>query len=272
VFSHAELAPLYLVAGVAAGYLASKWRGIPWQMARLREDLDSRNAQLAQSGKLSAAGELAVGLAHELRHPVASLKGIASLLREPNLNAGIREECVAILGRECERMERLLTELLRFARPRQAEMTAVKAEELVEAAIGLVRYATDGNTVRFRKEVSPGLKEIRCDREQVKQVLVNLLLNAIHAMPKGGAVVVRAEEKGGTAVLEVVDEGRGVPPELMDKIFLPFVTTRAEGTGLGLSVAKQIVAQHGGELTAERNPGIGMTFRFGLPINNGGTP
>jgi two-component system, NtrC family, sensor histidine kinase HydH len=257
----------FVIVGVAGGLVASKWRGRLLQVAALKADLRDRTDQLTRSGKLSATGELAIGLAHELRHPVASLKGIVSILRSPDASADVREECVTILGRECERMERLLAELLAFARPRQPEVAPAHVEEIVDAAFSLVRYVAGAAHVGFEKEIADDVRNLHCDRELIKQVLVNLLLNSVHAMPNGGTVRVRVVAQRNAAVLEVIDEGHGVAPELMDKIFLPFVTTRSEGTGLGLSIARQIVAQHGGELTAEKNGRCGMTFRFDLPLH-----
>lgn len=258
--------PAFLVIGVVGGLLATRWRRRTLQVATLKADLQDRSEQLTRSGKLSAAGELALGLAHELRHPIASVKGIVSLLRDTDSSAAVREECVTILDRECERMERLLSELLAFARPREPEVAAVSGHDIVDAAFSLVKYVGGAAHVTFRKDIAANVATLYCDRDLIRQVLVNLLLNSVHAMPAGGTVLVRVTAQKSTAILEVIDEGHGVAPELMDKIFLPFVTTRSEGTGLGLSIARQIVAQHGGELTAERNMHRGMTFRFDLPL------
>jgi signal transduction histidine kinase len=265
-------APGLLMVGVVSGWMASKWRRAQAEMTKLRQELDARNEMLAHTGKLTAAGELAVGLAHELRHPAASIRGIVDLLKDPTVHPEVVTECLSILDRECGRIERLLNELLRFARPRTPEITKACPHEVVDGAFALVRYAAGEDRVRLQKEIDPGLPALACDREHLKQVMVNLLLNAVQAMPEGGTVTVKARREPERAEIEVIDEGRGIAPELMDKVFLPFVTSRPEGTGLGLTMAKQMVLQHGGELSARRNTGRGMTFRILLPLHEEGAP
>lgn len=260
-------APAFLLIGGVTGWMASRWRKSEARMINLKAELQQRDELLAHSDKLTAAGELAVGLAHELRHPVASIKGAVALLQDLKLKPDVRAECLGILDRECDRVERLLVELLRFARPRSPVLEPMTGHAVVDAAFVLSRYAAGNAQVELRKEIDPDLPDLLGDPEQIKQVFVNLLLNALHAMPDGGTVLVRVRRHASSALVEVVDEGTGIAPELMDKIFLPFVTTRSEGTGLGLSIAKQIIAQHGADLTAEKNPQRGMTFRFLLPFS-----
>jgi signal transduction histidine kinase len=122
--------------------------------------------------------------------------------------------------------------------------------------------------VQVRVETSAGVPAVSVDPEQMKQVLLNLAINAIQAMPAGGEVLLRAARKPESVVLEVQDEGVGIPPEDLERVFNPFVTTRADGTGLGLSIAYQIVSQHGGHIAAQRNPERGMTFRVTLPLGS----
>jgi signal transduction histidine kinase len=120
--------------------------------------------------------------------------------------------------------------------------------------------------VQVRVESADGVAAVALDPEQMKQVLLNLVINAIQAMPAGGEVVLRTLSKTDAVVLEVQDEGTGIPPEDLERVFNPFVTTRPGGTGLGLSIAYQIVSQHGGHIAAHRNPERGMTFAVALPL------
>ena len=119
---------------------------------------------------------------------------------------------------------------------------------------------------RVRIDFSDDVPEVWIDPEQMKQVLLNLVINAIQAMPSGGEVALRCLRSGDLVVLEVQDEGIGIPPEDLERVFNPFVTTRPNGTGLGLSIAYQIVSQHGGHISARRNPVRGMTFVVSLPV------
>jgi signal transduction histidine kinase len=257
---------VFLLLGPASGWLVANWRKSVGQMKDLESQLNDRNRILAQAGKLSAAGELAMGLAHELRHPAATIRGISDLLKDPCLQPELRVECLSILERECSRIERLLSDLLHFSRPRIPEIGRVCPHQAVDSAIALARYSSGDSRIEWRKRIDPGLPYLVCDPEQLKQVLLNLLLNAVQAMPDGGGITVDVSRDKGNAIILVVDEGRGIAPELMDKIFLPFVTSRPEGAGLGLTLAKQLVVQHGGDLSARRNRGPGMTFRISLPL------
>jgi len=119
----------------------------------------------------------------------------------------------------------------------------------------------------LRKEAAPELVPLECDQEQIKQVLLNLVMNAIQAMPEGGEVVISAHHEREKLLIDVKDEGCGIKPEERDKIFDPFFTTKADGTGLGLSVAHQIIEQHGGLLTATQNASKGMIFTVQLPLS-----
>jgi signal transduction histidine kinase len=132
----------------------------------------------------------------------------------------------------------------------------------------LARHAIRSERIELRKEIFPGFPPVDCDPEMLKQVLLNLLINAIQSMPDGGEVVLSALPVRDRVLIQVKDEGCGIRVEDRDRIFDPFFTTKENGSGLGLSVAHQIVEQHGGVLTAETNPGKGMTFSVSLPLRH----
>ncbi len=237
-------------------------------MAILKSELRESHRLLEQSDTRSAAAELALGLAHELRHPAASIRGIASLLQDANITAEFRAECLSILERECDRIERLLAGLLRFASPRAPQIEEADPKRIAESAIASVRFQAAKANIEIRSFVSSEVRGIPCDPALMQQLLVNLLLNAIQAMPQGGAVLLNVNRGLRSVDIQVVDEGIGIGPDLLDKVFLPFVTTRPDGTGLGLAVAKQIAQQHGGTIGAQRNPAQGMTFTITLPTSH----
>lgn len=252
---YAEIVMFFLVGGLT-GILAGK-------LDRANSELQNTFAQVRRADRLSAVGELAAGLAHEIRNPLASIDGAAEVL-EAGAEGDIRRETVGIIRKEAARLNRLLTGLLDFARPRHPEYRPVDVARVVGSVLDLVRHSS-GKGLRFESDVAPNLPSLRCDEEQLSQVILNLLINAAQAMPQGGVVKVTARPEQGGVVLQVRDEGEGVPPAQLDRIFDPFFTTKDGGTGLGLSVVHQIISQHGGTVSAEPNPQRGMTFSIRLP-------
>lgn len=173
---------------------------------------------------------------------------------------------VEIIDRESRRLNRLLTNFLNLAKPPAPQYRVISLEPVLDSVIGLASHAGASGPVTFRKKISGKKGTLECDPEQLKQVLLNLVINAAQAMPEGGEILLAARIEGHRAIMEVSDQGSGVSPEEMDKIFDPFYTTKENGTGLGLSVAHQIVLHLGGMLTARRNPGRGMTFTVIIPV------
>jgi signal transduction histidine kinase len=259
---YAEIA-MFLAVGTVTGILADRERRTTKRLKEVHLELQNTFEQVKRADRLSAIGQLAAGLAHEIRNPLASIDGAAELL-EANSTAEVRTETIGIIRKECARLNRLLSGLLDFARPRRPELGEVDVAGVLDRVIDLLSHSS-GRAVRFRSEAQAGLPKLRCDREQLAQVVLNLALNAAQAMPLGGEVVLRAARSNSGLRIEVKDEGEGVPKENLDKIFDPFFTTKPAGTGLGLSVAHQIVTQHGGTVSAEPNPDRGMTFAIELP-------
>jgi signal transduction histidine kinase len=224
--------------------------------------------QLRRAERLSALGELAAGLAHEIRNPLGSFEGALRIVSRPELPEDTREEFRKLALGEVERLKGLVSSFLDFARPPALRPSPTPPLQLLQSVEHLVSENALLARVAVRTEARIDLPEIMVDSQQIKQVLLNLALNAVHAMQEGGNLVLRASVHRGVAVLEVEDEGVGVPEENLEKIFDPFFTTRPDGTGLGLSVAYRIVTQHGGQIRARRNPDRGMTFTVELPLED----
>jgi signal transduction histidine kinase len=264
--------PVFCAAGLFAGLAAERERrqqkALEQTTARLTEvyqELQENFEHMKRAERLYAIGQLSAGLAHEIRNPLASIAGAAGILRR-NPDAGEkRSECLAIIDKECERLSRLLTSFLQFARPRPPHYQAVDPAEILDSVADLAAHAIGRKPIALRKEVAPDLPQLQCDPEQLKQVLLNLIINAIQATDGSGNVIVSAAAQGGKVLIQVRDEGCGIVPENLDKIFDPFFTTKETGTGLGLSVVHQIVEQHGGMLTAQNNAGKGATFSILIP-------
>jgi signal transduction histidine kinase len=234
------------------------------ELGRVYSELQSTFEQVRRADRLSAIGQLAAGLAHEIRNPLASIDGAAEVI-EAGASGGVKEETVRIIRQECARLNRLLSSLLDFSRPRPPELSSVDVRQVLESVIELVRHSA-GKNVRFDVATQDGLPALHCDREQLAQVLMNLTLNASQAMPEGGSVRISAESGGGGIIIRVADEGTGIKSEQLEKIFDPFFTTKASGTGLGLAVVHQIVTRHGGTVAASQNQDRGMTLTVRLPI------
>jgi signal transduction histidine kinase len=236
------------------------------RLTEVYQELQRNFEQMKRAERLFAVGQLAAGLAHELRNPLGSVTGAAGILqRNANLEPKY-QECLVIIDRESQRLNRLLTEFLDFARPRPPKFQSVDLDGLLDSVIQLAAHGVGRPAVTLRKQTAQPLPCIDGDPEMLKQLLLNLIINAVQAMPGGGDVVVTATSRDGKILISVHDQGQGVAPDVRDKIFDPFFTTKDGGTGLGLSVAHQIVDQHGGVLTAESRARGGMTFSVLLPL------
>jgi len=265
---------VFCLAGILTGVLADRDRKQREMLRRRSEELSAVYRELQENfermkraERLYAVGQLSAGLAHEIRNPLASIAGAAGLLRRDRVSDQQRSECLDIITRECERLSRLLTNFLDFARPRPPRFQSTDLNGVIDAVMTLSAHVAGAGRISLRKETAPELPPIECDPGQLRQVLLNLTINAIQAMPEGGEIVVSARLEQDKVLLQVRDQGQGVDPENMEKIFDPFFTTKETGTGLGLSVAHQIAEQIRGVLTAERNPDRGMTFSLALPID-----
>lgn len=266
---------MFLAVGVVTGILADRERKrrielqhTAQRLSAVYRELQSSFEQVKRADRLSAIGQLAAGLAHEIRNPLASIDGAAEVLDVAGDQPELRKETVSIIRKECARLNRLLTSLLDFARPRRPEWRDVDLSKVLDTVIDLVGHAA-GKGVRFHKEEQNRLPRLMGDEEQLTQVILNLTLNAAQAMPGGGDVWLTVRQEDGGLVIQIRDEGAGIPEEHMDKIFDPFFTTKETGTGLGLSVVHQIVTQHGGTVTVSRNQDKGTTFSLFFPQSRG---
>jgi two-component system, NtrC family, sensor histidine kinase HydH len=227
--------------------------------------------ELRRADRLSALGELAAGLAHEIRNPLGSIEGALQILRREGVQSEIKEEFGALAQKEIDRLKGLVLDFLDFARPQQPHQEPTDINELFKAVQRLSSESAKIAGVSIRLKNVDDLPFVSLDPEQMKQVLLNLVLNAIQAMPQGGEILLSAQNRDDVIVVEVKDQGIGVDPSHLERIFDPFFTTRAKGTGLGLSIAYRIVSQHGGHISAMRNPERGMTFTVTLPVLPGGS-
>jgi len=256
--------------------------------ARLEEDLQNAQQELQarigaqvaaeqrliQAAKLAAVGEMAAGVAHELNNPLTTIVGFTELVLEDMPEDSASRNDLETVMREALRARDVVRRLLDFSR--RSEMVRVKADinAIVMDTLALVRHLLSTSGVQVRVGVDESLPWAFVDRDQIKQVLLNLVHNALNAMPNGGQIQILtgSHKKYGKdwITISVEDSGVGIPPENMERIFEPFFTTRAGegGTGLGLAVTYGILSSHGGMIEAESVVGAGATFTVWLPVED----
>jgi signal transduction histidine kinase len=234
---------------------------------RVHQELQASFEHLRRVDRMAAIGQLSASLAHEIRNPLASIRGAVDVLGQPKTTDEVRREFRAIIQKECGRLEHLLKELLDYARPRPPEYRETDVSQKLESVVALLARTAAKNRITLRQNVSMGLPSVECDPDQIRQVILNLALNAMQAMREGGEVVLSGCQEGSHVLIEIRDQGHGIVAEDLDKVFEPFFTTKENGTGLGLPVVRQIVAQHQGTISARKNKGKGMTFSLRLPLH-----
>jgi signal transduction histidine kinase len=238
----------------------------------MTQNLQRSQRQLLQSAKLAAIGELATNIAYEVNNPLTGVLGYTGLLLKTDDIPADKKDHLRTIERETLRAREILKNLLDFSRRKPPHMAVTDMNGIVEDSIALVKGQAKIADVVIRAECAGGLPRVAVDADEIKQVFVNLINNAFHAMPAGGTLTVRCEggkDDGGRdqVIVGITDTGQGIPEAHLDKIFDPFFTTRTdgEGSGLGLSISYMIVQNHGGRIEVESSAGAGATFRVILP-------
>jgi len=219
--------------------------------------------QLAEKERLALLGEMAAILAHEIRNPIGSIKGFAQFLLEKEGKNHEEREFLQTMVEECVRLEKLVQDLLHYAREEHLSLTTFSLVELVEECL---KVLDTREGVEIKVQIPPTLT-LKSDRDKVKQILLNLLENSLEAMEQG-TITVKAREKGEKVILEIQDQGSGMTSEVQERIFQPFFTTKSQGTGLGLSITHRIIEQHRGTISVDSHPGTGTTFIIALPTDS----
>lgn len=219
--------------------------------------------KLVHSEKMSIIGQLAAGIAHEIRNPLTSLKGFLQLLQ-----AGVRhkDEYYKIMKDEIEKMEAITSELLFMAKPLTNNMKKEYVEKMIRDVAVLLQSEARLKNISIKIE-EPITETIYCDSSQIKQVLINLVKNAIEAMEQPGEITLFVHSNEERVIINVKDEGVGIPKDIIDQLGSPFFTTKKEGTGLGLNITKEILKLHGGSLSFSKNADKGSTFQLIFPNN-----
>ena len=232
------------------------------------------DTEMLQAEHLATMGELAAGVAHEIRNPLAGIAGAIEIISKGFPKDHPDREILEDLRQEVKRIEKVLNDLLAYARPKAPQFGVADLKETFARTLQLARQQIGSKHVEFSIQIPSHLPHFRMDPEQLQQVLLNLVLNGIQAIPEEGNVSIQARVLSGPGTpnrpdyveIAVADTGSGIPQEQLEKIFRPFYTTKRGGTGLGLSLCRRIISQHGGTLTAESEIGKGSRFIIRLPM------
>jgi signal transduction histidine kinase len=263
IYSHEDIELLSTLANQTA---------IAIENARLYEDLKRSKSYIRRADRLASLGTLTAGLAHEIRNPLVAIKTFTQLLPDRLDDEEFREEFLKIASGEVDRISLLVNELLDFARPSDPKLELENINTLLDGMILLVSTETKKKQINVIKNFASDLPTVQIDREQIKQVFLNILLNAIGATSEHGQIMVKTRsfvKPGGEPYIQIefADTGCGIPEEHLEEIFNPFFTTKSTGSGLGLSISNQIVQDHRGYIDVESQLDKGSSFIINLPVN-----
>jgi signal transduction histidine kinase len=252
------------------GDLGRNFNHMMEQLRESREEIERlHHTQISRAEHLATLGEMAAGLAHEIRNPLAGIAGVIEIIGRDLPATSPARAVVKDVRLEIAQIDRILTDLLETARPHPPHVSRGDLNTTVEHTVMLVRQQVLSRPIKIELERAPDLPEVEHDSDQIHQVLLNLLLNAVQAIDGGGAgtVRVRVGSRDDCASVLVSDTGRGIPPQNLSNIFRPFFTTKGNGTGLGLSLARRIVEEHHGRIEVTSVVGKGSQFEVLLPFS-----
>ena len=239
------------------------------ELEAANEELRGAQEQLIRSEKLAAIGQLAGGVGHELRNPLGAIKNAVYYVRGKVAKSELAQkeprvlEFINIIDEEISSSNKIISDLLGFSRVGKPAVSPTRIDKVIEDALS--RVAIPEN-IELTEKLDSGLSVVEIDPDQIQQVLVNMVTNAVQAMPDGGKLTVGARENAKFLDVEITDTGAGIPQESVNRIFEPLFTTRAKGIGLGLAVSKSIIDRHGGQVEVKSKAGKGTTFNIKLPL------
>ncbi len=255
------------------GDLGRNFNHMVRQLRESRQEIERlHRTQMSRAEHLATLGELATGLAHEIRNPLAGIAGVIEIVGRDLPAASPARSVVKEVRLEIARINHIVTDLLQTARPHPPTVRKSDLNTTVEHAVMLGRQQALAKSVEITLQKDASLPEVEHDSDQIHQVLLNLILNSLQAMDANGKIAVTVKSQGKMATVEVADNGPGIAPEHMPNIFRPFFTTKGDGTGLGLSLARRIVEDHQGRINVTSTIGRGATFAVLLPLQRSTAP
>lgn len=271
-----HVGPLYGVEGQHAGVSPTQTRGTPSPyrgggLLTFDDVTENRRLQdaLARHDRMEALGKLVAGMAHEIRNPLTSIKAFLEVLPLKFGNPAYHAEVVKHVPAEIDRLDGIISEILEYSRPRPPVAESLEVEAIVRDTLALFRPRFEKAGISVETGISPGLR-IRADKGQMKQILINMVLNAVEALEDGGTLSVLAVEEDGKALIRLIDDGPGIPQRDLPHVFDPFFTTKDKGSGLGLWIAYELTRQNGGDIEIRSVEGQGTEVRLRLRLANEG--
>jgi two-component system, NtrC family, sensor histidine kinase HydH len=265
---------MFLAVGVATGFFADaerqqrqRFEKASEELAKAYQELRNTVDLLVRSARLKSLGELAATIAHEIRNPLNSIKGSIEIVSEEIAPNSPRREFILIMEKEVERLNNLVEDFLKFAKPRPPEKVATNVNEIIDSVVKFLSPQAKKRNVKLDIQLASELPSIPLDPEQIRQVLLNLILNAIQSMPEGGNVELSSSIAKDYLEISIRDYGTGISSDNQQKIFEPFFTTKTDGSGLGLFVAYQLVKQHNGEIEVANTSENGSLFVIKLSLD-----
>jgi two-component system sensor histidine kinase HydH len=236
-------------------------------------EIKDLNEEVARHKRLAALGKLSAGIAHEIRNPLSSIRGLAQFVYNSFSKADERKEDLNTIIQEVDRLNKLVVQVLDFAKLKKPNLTSFSLNDLIRKIAELFKLEIKDKQIKFSLELSPDISQIQADEDQVRQILMNVIINAIQAIPKKGEIKIKTEKallKGEPAIkLIIEDSGIGIPEKDFTQIFDPFFSTKEKGSGLGLSIAYKLIEAHRGEIKVESKEGEGTKFVIFLPQKGG---
>ncbi|MBN1579890.1 MAG: response regulator [Anaerolineae bacterium] len=238
------------------------------RVTQYAQELANSQAQLVQAEKLAAMGRLTIYIAHELNNPLQAVQNCLHLVIHRSLSRDKSREFLAMAQEEVERLIKTVQRMLEFNRPSSNQNFSTDVHAVIEDVLALSNQRIQRANVRVQKSFASNMPSLKANKDQLKQVILNLVINAIEAMPSGGElnIATRIGEKGQWAYIAVRDQGMGLTPQVREHIFEPFYTTKSQGTGVGLSISYGLIEQHGGDILVESTRGVGSCFTIKLPV------
>ena len=252
-----EIVFYFAIALLAGGLVQREFRS--------QQKAEDMRLQLERSHKLSLVGQIAAGMAHEIKNPLASIKGAVEILCDNSTAEQDRAEFKSIVAKEVKRINVSITDFLEFARPSQTKMIALNLADIVQSCLKQVQAQAGKRDINIVSDLVDPV-QVMADEEKIHQVLLNLLLNAVDASSDGSTINVTLEPDADTALISIEDSGEGISQENVARIFEPFFTTKSSGTGLGLAIAKNIVDRHGGSINLRNAAAGGAVANLSLPL------
>lgn len=251
-------------SGDEIGELAESFNSLSMELKTVRDKMEEAYAytHLLQAEKLSSIGQISAGLAHELKNPMTALKMLFQAYKE---QPDMTREDAAVITAEIEKIDNILSSFLGFVKQKGTNLAEVNLNGLIDRVLSLATFDIQRNNITIQKDMLETLPSVYADRSLLEQVFLNLVLNAIEAMPKGGEIRISGKTDENFVEVMVWDRGSGIPPDLKARIFDPFFTTKETGTGLGLSIAYNIIKTHGGRLYFSSSEKLGTVFTVRLP-------